>query len=423
MLGIVTSVVIGVLLYRGVVSMNLAMFFKVTGAALIVIAAGVLAYGVHDLQEAGIVPGIDNLAWNIDGWEITSWYGALLKGIFNLGPQMTVLEVAVYLGYLVPTMVLFLRPARTTVDGRSASRAPGHAATARRARSLSRSTLVPRSTSPGVPPCPHAEPSLAVPVAALLALTACSTESADSTVDVTGTDDACIIAQDIVDAGKVGFEFLNESSDVNELYVLKANGDTLGEVENVTTGTSRTLTVDLVAGDYLVRCKPGQTGDGFESPFTVTGDGGTAQAEPDREIAFDAVDFGTRTSTWPDRRRRHDPVRDGRTPASRPTSSRCSTRTAKPIGEVAATEPGRVGWRHDDVHGTRRLHLPVHPGRPRDEQAPHRTRHDRHLRRRRELTDPRLVNSCANYSRTSSREPARIDRGQVKMIWPPAAIS
>ncbi len=113
LLGILTSVVIGVLLYRGVVSMNLAVFFKVTGAALIVIAAGVLAYGVHDLQEAGILPGIDTLACDVDGWEITSWYGALLKGIFNLGPQMTVLEIATYMGYLIPTMFLFLRPART----------------------------------------------------------------------------------------------------------------------------------------------------------------------------------------------------------------------------------------------------------------------------------------------------------------------
>jgi high-affinity iron transporter len=110
LLGILAAVVMGVLLYRGVVSMNLAAFFKVTGAALIVIAAGVLAYGVHDLQEAGILPGIDNLAWDVDGWEITSWYGALLKGIFNLGPQMTVLEIVVYLGYLIPTMTMFLRP-------------------------------------------------------------------------------------------------------------------------------------------------------------------------------------------------------------------------------------------------------------------------------------------------------------------------
>lgn len=112
LLGILTAVVIGMLLYRGVVSMNLAVFFEVTGAALIVIAAGVLAYGVHDLQEAGILPGIDALAWDVDGWEITSWYGALLKGIFNLGPQMTVLEIVTYMGYLIPTMFLFLRPAR-----------------------------------------------------------------------------------------------------------------------------------------------------------------------------------------------------------------------------------------------------------------------------------------------------------------------
>lgn len=130
---------------------------------------------------------------------------------------------------------------------------------------------------------------VAATVAALL-LVSCSTQSADSTVGVTGTDDACTIERDIVDAGKVGFEFLNESSKVNELYVLKANGDTLGEVENVTTGTKRTLTVDLVAGDYLVRCKPGQTGNGFESTFTATGDGGTEKVA-DREIAFDAIDF------------------------------------------------------------------------------------------------------------------------------------
>jgi high-affinity iron transporter len=111
-LGLATAVAIGVGIYHGAVKMNLARFFKFTGAALIVIASGVLAYGVHDLQEAGILPGLENLAWDISGWEGTSWYGTIIKGVFNVGPQMTVLEVVVYFAYLVPTMYLFLRPVR-----------------------------------------------------------------------------------------------------------------------------------------------------------------------------------------------------------------------------------------------------------------------------------------------------------------------
>lgn len=130
-----------------------------------------------------------------------------------------------------------------------------------------------------------------VTIATLVVLSACSTDSADVTVDVTGTDDACTLSADVLDAGDIGFEFTNRANDVSELYVLRADGDVVAEVENVTTGTSRTLIVDLVAGDYLVRCKPGQTGDGIESSFTVTGEGGTAQATPDRTVTFEAVEF------------------------------------------------------------------------------------------------------------------------------------
>lgn len=116
LLGIVTAVVIGLLIYRGVVHMNLSMFFRLTGAGLIVVAAGVLAYGVHDLQEAGILPGLHSLAWDIEGYRVTSWYGSLVKGVFNLGPQMTVLEALTYVTYLIPTMVFFLRPVASDED-------------------------------------------------------------------------------------------------------------------------------------------------------------------------------------------------------------------------------------------------------------------------------------------------------------------
>jgi high-affinity iron transporter len=114
-LGIGCAVGLGWLLYRRAVSLNLARFFTWTGFVLIIVAAGVLAYGVHDLQEAGILPGLNSLAFDVSK-QIPpgSWYGTLLKGIFNISPASTWLEVAVWLTYLLPVMALFLRPAKST---------------------------------------------------------------------------------------------------------------------------------------------------------------------------------------------------------------------------------------------------------------------------------------------------------------------
>ncbi|MFN8167274.1 MAG: iron uptake transporter permease EfeU [Candidatus Nanopelagicales bacterium] len=112
-LGLATAVVLGWLIYRGALRLNLAVFFRWTGAALIVVAAGVLAYGVHDLQEAGILPGLDNLAFDVTSVIVPGTVLAtLIKGIFNISPSMTVLEVVVYVAYLVPTMVLYFRSSK-----------------------------------------------------------------------------------------------------------------------------------------------------------------------------------------------------------------------------------------------------------------------------------------------------------------------
>lgn len=108
-LGIGTAVVLGYLIYRGAVSINLTKFFTWTGGFLILVAAGVLAYGVHDLQEARFLPGLNDLAFDVsDTVDVNSWWGSLLKGIFNFSPATTELEAAAWLLYAIPVMGLFL---------------------------------------------------------------------------------------------------------------------------------------------------------------------------------------------------------------------------------------------------------------------------------------------------------------------------
>ncbi|GAA3030916.1 iron uptake transporter permease EfeU [Kitasatospora sp. NPDC006786] len=107
-LGLLTSVLLGWLFYRGALKINLAKFFTWTGAMLVVVAAGVLAYGVHDLQEAGWLPGLQSTAFDISSTiPKDSWYGTLLKGVFNFQPDPTVLQLVIWLLYLVPTLAVF----------------------------------------------------------------------------------------------------------------------------------------------------------------------------------------------------------------------------------------------------------------------------------------------------------------------------
>ncbi|RNL61057.1 FTR1 family protein [Nocardioides marmoriginsengisoli] len=114
LLGIITAVAMGFAFYKGVLTINLSKFFKYTGIILIVVAAGVLAYGVHDLQEADILSGLNDKAFDISATiDPNAWFGTLLKGVFNFQPDPTWLQVWVWLAYLVPVMALFLLRQRT----------------------------------------------------------------------------------------------------------------------------------------------------------------------------------------------------------------------------------------------------------------------------------------------------------------------
>lgn len=113
LLGLATAVVLGALLHRGVLKVNLGKFFTWSGAALIVIAGGVLAYAIHDFQEAGILPGLHSLAFDVSAAvPPSSWYGTLLKGTLNFSPATTWLEAAAWLLYVPPVMFFYLRTNR-----------------------------------------------------------------------------------------------------------------------------------------------------------------------------------------------------------------------------------------------------------------------------------------------------------------------
>ncbi|MFC4493478.1 iron uptake transporter permease EfeU [Streptomyces ovatisporus] len=131
LLGIVTAVVMGWLFYRGALRINLARFFTWTGGLLIVVAAGVLAYGVHDLQEARFLGGLENKAFDVSSAvPADSWYGILLKGTVNFQPDPTVVQAWVWTLYLVPVLFLFLRrqkPSREVGSGDRAGRSTARA--------------------------------------------------------------------------------------------------------------------------------------------------------------------------------------------------------------------------------------------------------------------------------------------------------
>ncbi|WP_030507068.1 iron uptake transporter permease EfeU [Microbispora rosea] len=123
-LGLLTSVALGWGLYRSALRINLTKFFTWTGLLLILVAAGIFKYGVHDLQESGLVPGLSTYAFDISGvLDPSAWYSTLLSGMFNITPQPSVLEAVAWVVYLVPVLILFLRPAAKT-PARPASKSP-----------------------------------------------------------------------------------------------------------------------------------------------------------------------------------------------------------------------------------------------------------------------------------------------------------
>ncbi len=156
LLGLAAAVVLGWLIARGMLRLDLSRFFTWTGGFLVVVAAGVLAYAFHDLQEAGALPGPFGAGAPVDaatGLVATGWAGlpfgwafdvsgviapggplaALLQATIGFMPQMTWLQVIAWTAYVAIVVPLFVRGVRANGRSRRAAKAaPADADTAAR---------------------------------------------------------------------------------------------------------------------------------------------------------------------------------------------------------------------------------------------------------------------------------------------------
>lgn len=111
-LGLGLAVALGILLYRGGIRLNLRTFFRVTGAILIVVAAGLFAYAIHELQEAGWFPLLEATAFDLSATlPDDAGFGAILRGLVGYNADPKVLETLAWVAYLSVVGTLFLRPA------------------------------------------------------------------------------------------------------------------------------------------------------------------------------------------------------------------------------------------------------------------------------------------------------------------------
>ena len=108
-IGLAVAVFLGWAIYRRAITLNLGTFFKITGVALIVIAAGVLSYGVHEFQELGWIPGADLYIWDTTSWMTKeSIHGSILAGTIGFDTTTSILQFFASGIYLVAVLIPYL---------------------------------------------------------------------------------------------------------------------------------------------------------------------------------------------------------------------------------------------------------------------------------------------------------------------------
>ena len=295
-IGIAAAVIACWLLYRRAVHLNVAVFFNRTAIALIVIAAGVLAYGLGDLQDAGWLPGHAWIAFDLTAHiDPGSWWASIITGVTDLSPKMTVLQVTAWLAYLVLVIPAFVNAGRAAQAGRAqAGRAQAGAAPQATAATAPADTAPrePGSREPGSRepgrwervagrrPWLVAGVLIAVPaVAAGATIAALPAAQANAgAVTVSRTD--CAPEWSSAQPGTQTITVTNNSGLAGEINLDDASGAVVGEIETIGPGTSAPLTATLGNGTYTLKCLMGSLPTTASQPVAISAGTGSASTGP-----------------------------------------------------------------------------------------------------------------------------------------------
>lgn len=133
LLGLAAAAAIGVLVFAGGRSVNLAAFFNATAVLLLLFAAGLASKAVHELIE---LASLDDAwfaqpAWTVaEGpWASGTFYD-FVHGLLGWSSRPEIAAVAVYVAFLVPTVALYLKRTGSTKPDDSGEGSPARASLA-----------------------------------------------------------------------------------------------------------------------------------------------------------------------------------------------------------------------------------------------------------------------------------------------------
>ncbi|WP_457559077.1 FTR1 family iron permease [Candidatus Harpocratesius sp.] len=107
-LGIVSALILGYMVYIGAMNVNLKNLFSITGIFLVFLAAGLFAYGIHELQEANIIPIFIEHIYDINSFiDEKGTFGSILKGLFGYNGNPSLVETTVYWLYLIFALIFW----------------------------------------------------------------------------------------------------------------------------------------------------------------------------------------------------------------------------------------------------------------------------------------------------------------------------